>query len=202
MSNIYPLLPRLTVNGAFIDEFLAAPAPCFALGLVEERQRTCGFLAIRPNETIPPSVTVAGFRFGHSLMGTSRYMVVHFAFEFYGFARYNVLVRPDNLIVRTVLSTMVESGDYFFFAIDANGSATAFNAEIGHGGHRDMAGLQRNLPRILRAETTDSQYQEALAQFRANPKPPGALLNWVCQDDIRYLDLTTDRLELTPASSP
>jgi len=202
MSNIYPLLPRLTVNSAFIDEFLAAPSPCCALGLVEVRQRLCGFLAIRPNETLPPNITAAGFRFGHSLLGTSRYLVVHFAFEFYGFARYNVLVRPDNLIVRTVLSTMVESGDYFFFAIDANGSATAFNAEIGHGGHRDMAGLRRNLPRILRAETTDSQYQEALAQFRANPKPPGALLNWVCRDDIRYLDLTTDRLELTPASSP
>lgn len=202
MSNIYPLLPRLTINGAFMDEFLAAPTPCCALGLVEVRQRLCGFLAIRPNETLPPNITDAGFRFGHSLLGTSRYLVVHFAFEFYGFARYNVLVRPDNRIVRTVLSTMVESGDYFFFAIDANGSATAFNAEIGHGGHRDMAGLQRNLPRILRAETTDSQYQEALAPFRAHPKPPGTLLNGVCRDDIRYLDLTTDRLELTPASSP
>ena len=52
MSNVYPLLPRLTVNGAFIDEFLAAPAPCCALGLVEERKRTCGFLAIRTNEII------------------------------------------------------------------------------------------------------------------------------------------------------
>ena len=202
MSNVYPLLPRLTVNSAFMDEFLAATAPCFALGLVEERQRTCGFLAIRPNETLPPNVTAAGFRFGHSLLGTSHYLVVHFAFEFYGFARYNVLIKPNNPIVHTVLTTMVESGDYFFFAIDAQGSATAFNAEIGHGRHTDMAGLQRNLPRILRAETTDIQYQEALARFRANPKPPGILLNWVCRDDIRYLDLTTDRLDMVPSSSP
>ena len=202
MSNVYPLLPRLTVKGAFMDEFLAATAPCFALGLVEERQRTCGFLAIRPNETIPANVTAAGFRFGHSLLGTSHYLVVHFAFEFYGFARYNVLVKPNNPTVHTVLTMMVESGDYFFFAIDAHGSATAFNAEIGHGRHTDMAGLQRNLPRILRAETTDIQYQEALARFRANPKPPGILLNWVCRDDIRYLDLRTDRLEMVPSSSP
>jgi hypothetical protein len=202
MSNIYPLLPRLTVNGAFMDEFLAAPAPCFALGLVEERRRTCGFLAIRPDETIPPNITAEGFRFGHSLLGTSHYMVVHFAFEFYGFARYNVLVKPNNPIVQTVLSTMVQSGDYFFFAIDANGSATAFNAEIGHGSHSDMAGLQRNLPRILRAETSDIQYQEALEQFRANPRPTGTLLNWVCRDDVRYLDLTTERLEMVPSPPP
>jgi hypothetical protein len=40
MSNISPLLPRLTVNSRFIDEFLAAEAPCCALGLVEERKQT------------------------------------------------------------------------------------------------------------------------------------------------------------------
>jgi hypothetical protein len=170
------------------------------LGLVEKRQQPCGFLAIRPNETIPPNITDAGFRFGHSLLGTSQYLVVHFAFEFYGFARYNVLVKPNNLIVQTVLITMVESGEYFFFAINTNGSVTAFSANRGHGSHTDMAGLKRNLPRILRAEPTDGHYQEALARFRANPQPPGKLLNWVCQDNIQYLDLTTDRLEMTPAA--
>lgn len=40
MSNVYPLLPRLTVNGAFMAEFLAAPGPCCALGLVEAHRRT------------------------------------------------------------------------------------------------------------------------------------------------------------------
>jgi hypothetical protein len=199
MSNVYPLLPRLTVNGAFIDEFLAAPVPCFALGLVEVQRRTCGFLAIHPNEIIPPTVTRAGFRFGHSLIGTSHYMVVHFAFEFYDFARYNALVRPDNPIVRTVLSKMVKSGDYFFFALDVNGSATAFNADIGHGGGSDMVGLKHHLPRILRAETTEAQYHDALMRFRANPEPSGTLLNWVCRDDERYLDLTADRLEMVPS---
>ena len=48
MSNIYHLLPRLIVNSRFIDEFISAQAPCFALGLVEERKQTCGFLALRP----------------------------------------------------------------------------------------------------------------------------------------------------------
>lgn len=199
MNKICPLLPRLTINRAFIDEFLAAPAPCVALGLVEVRRRTRGFLAIHPNETLPPSVTDAGFRFGHSLRGTSHYLVVHFAFEFYDFARYNALVKPNSPIVRRVLSQMVESGEYFFFAIDANGSTTAFNADLGHGSRTDLAGLRHNLPRILRAETTEAQYHDALTQFRANPDPSGTLLNWVCRDDERYLDLTTDRLEMVPS---
>jgi hypothetical protein len=201
MSNVYPLLPRLTVNGAFIDEFLAAPAPCCALGLVEERKRTCGFLAIRTNEIIPPNVTRTGFNFGHSLLGTSRYLVVHFAFEFYGFGRYHVLVQPNNPIVRNVLTTMVEGGAHFFFAVSANGTATAFGGDSGRSGQGEMAALRRNLPRILCSEASDAQYQEALASFRANPQPPGKLLNWVCRDNAEYLDLSTDRLELSPAES-
>lgn len=36
MSNIYPLRPRLTVNGRFMTDFIAAEAPCFALGLVDD----------------------------------------------------------------------------------------------------------------------------------------------------------------------
>jgi hypothetical protein len=202
MSNEVPRSPRLTVNGAFMNEFLAAPGPCFALGFVEVQQRTCGFLAIRPDALLPPAVTAAGFRFGHSLQGTSRYTVVHFAFAFYGFACYNVLVRPDHPTVRTVLTRMAESGEFFFFALDTKGSVKAFNIDIGRGRDTDLAGLKGNLPRILRAKTTEAQYQEALTLFRAKPEPPGFLLPWVCRDDEQYLDLTTDRLEMTPVGSP
>ncbi|HOW62822.1 MAG TPA: hypothetical protein PLJ20_09635 [Candidatus Contendobacter sp.] len=173
--------------------------PCGALGLVEVQRRTCGFLAIRPDAILPPTVTAAGFRFGHALLGTSQYTVVHFAFEFYDFARYHLLVRPDHPIVRTVLTRMVDSGEFFFFALDGNGTATTFNADIGRGRDADMAGLRRNLPRIRRAHATEAQYQDALARFRAKPDPPGTLLHWVCRDDERSLDLTVDRLEMTPA---
>ena len=38
MSNVHRLLPRLTVNRQFMGDFIAAGTPCFALGLVEERQ--------------------------------------------------------------------------------------------------------------------------------------------------------------------
>jgi hypothetical protein len=195
MAEVYPLLPRLTVNRHFMREFIAAETPCFALGMVEEHQRPCGFLAIRPDEVIPPDVTDAGFRFGHSLFGNADFAVVHFAFEFYNFKTYNVLVNPNNPVVQTVLTTMVESGDYFFFALSATGSATAFRSAIGQ---RDMAGLQDNLPRIQYRTTTEAQYQKAVAAFAKNPQPPGVLLQWVCRDRLDYLDLSTDRLDLTP----
>ena len=38
--------------------------------------------------------------------------------EFYGFETYNMLVNPNNRLVKKVLMRMVESGDYFFFAFD------------------------------------------------------------------------------------
>ena len=37
MSKVYSLLPKLTVNEQFINEFISAQAPCFALGLVADR---------------------------------------------------------------------------------------------------------------------------------------------------------------------
>jgi hypothetical protein len=195
MSNIHPLRPRLTVNRQFLSDFLAAETPCFALGLVEERRRQCGFMALRLDEPLPPQISDAGFRFGHSLYGSADFETVHFAFQFYGFKTYNVLVNPNNPIVQAVLATMVESGDYFFFAV-SDGSATAFRSEIGQA---DLAGLKTNFPRIRRSATTDAQYRRAVASFGKNPDPPGAMLHWVCRDRDDYLDLTTDRFELTPA---
>jgi hypothetical protein len=196
MRKVHPLLPKLTVNGPFIREFISADIPCFALGVVEERKRQCGFLALRPDKVIPPAISNAGFRFGHTLLGNADFEVVHFAFEFYGFETYNVLVNPNNPLVQTVLTMMVESGDYFFFALNSNGSATAFRSAIGQD---DLAGLKTNLSRIQHSRTTDTQYRKAVSFFEKNPEPAGALLHWVCRDNVAYLDLTKDRLELTPA---
>ena len=50
VSNICWFLPKLTVNGQFMRDFMAEESPCFALGLVEERKQPCGFLALRPAE--------------------------------------------------------------------------------------------------------------------------------------------------------
>ena len=76
MSNVYPFLPKLTMNGQFIRDFIAAESPCFALGLVEERKQQCGFLALRPDEVIPPEISAVGFNFGHALLGTAEFEVI------------------------------------------------------------------------------------------------------------------------------
>jgi hypothetical protein len=79
---------------------------------------------VRPKKSRPsrrdPVVTSAGFSFGHRLFGNAAFEVVQFSFHFYGFKTYNVLVNPNNPIVQTVLTTMIESGDYFFFALGAD----------------------------------------------------------------------------------
>lgn len=100
MGTGHDLRPALTVNRLFMQEFIEAEPPCFALGLVEERKRQCGFLALRPDEVIPADVTAQGFNFGHSLLGSATFEVVHFAFEFSGFKTYNVLLNPNNPLVQ------------------------------------------------------------------------------------------------------
>lgn len=190
------MLPTLTVNGTFMREFVSAEAPCFALGMVEERKRQFGFLALRPDKAIPPEVSSGGFRFGHTLLGNESFEVVQLVFGFYGFATYNALVNPNNPLARAVLTSMVESGDYFFFAANSTGSATAFRSDIGQG---SLTALKSHLSRIRHSQTTEAQYEKAVASFTRNPEPAGTLLHWVCQNDAGYLNLSEDRLELTLA---
>ena len=196
MSNINRLLPKLTVNRPFISEFMVAEVPCFALGMVEETNRQCGLLALRPDEVIPSEISDGGFNFGHSLFGSAAFEVIHFAFEFYDFRTYNVLVNPNNPLVQAVLAKMIDGGDYFFFAFNPSGGVTTFRAEVGQ---EVLAHLKANLSRIKHSTTTDRQYRQALARFAENPEPEGILLDWVCQNHVEYLDLTKDSLELTPA---
>ena len=196
MSEVHPSLPPLGVNRRFMSDFVSAATPCFALGIVEERERPSGFMGLRPDEEIPPDISGAGFRFGHRLLGTAEHEVIQFSFHFYGFKTYNVLVTPNNPLVRVVLTMMVESGDYFFFALNSDGGLTAFRSELGEA---NLAGLTTNLPRIRRSATTDVQYRRAVSSFRKNPDPPGVLLDWVCRDHLEHLNVTKDYLELTPA---
>src|SRR5450631_1522685 len=111
-----------------MGEFLAPDAPCFALGMVEERKRRCGFLALRPEEAIPLDVSGAGFSFGHCLFGNATFEVIQFSFHFYGFKTYNVLVNSNNPIVQTVLTTMIDVRDCI-----KGGGATIQISEVGLG---------------------------------------------------------------------
>ena len=188
-------LPTLIVNKLFMAEFIHAAPPCFGLGLMEEEGQEIGFLAMRPDQTIPQEVTAGGFNLGHSLVGTSEYVLIQFVFEFYDFGRYYTLINPNNPLVQKVLSTMVESGDYFFLAINPDNSVTTFRASARHG---DLAGLTANFPQIQSATTTDEQYRSGLAAFSKKPSPSGTLMNWVCRDNMDYLDLRVHRFELKP----
>jgi hypothetical protein len=93
-----------------------------------------------------------------NLAGTTEFEVIQFVFQFYGFETYNMLVNPNNRLVKKVLIRMVESGDYFFFAISPNQSVTAFRSEIGQ---KNLAGLSTNLRQIQGSTTTDAQYQRS-----------------------------------------
>ena len=59
-------MPKLTVNGQFMRDFMAEESPCFALGLVEERKQPYGFLALRPTAVISPEISGLGINFGHA----------------------------------------------------------------------------------------------------------------------------------------
>ena len=91
-DKIHHFLPRLTVNKLLIHELMAAESPCFALGYVEEGGSQSGFIALKPESSIPNQVTHQGMKLGHSVRGTDEGKVLHFAFEFYGHATYHGLV--------------------------------------------------------------------------------------------------------------
>jgi hypothetical protein len=165
--------------------------------MIEERQQKLGLLALRPGEVISHEVMEPGFNFGHSLLGNDHCEIVHFAFQFYGFGTYNVLLNPNNPLVQAVLNTMIDSGEYFFLAIMPDQGVTAFRSEIGQ---ENLTGLKDNLARIRNSTTNDMQYQQALRLFQKRPFPSGRLLTWVCRDNVAYLDLTTNRLEMMPAA--
>jgi len=188
-------LPKLVVNKLFIQNIFNAEAPCISLGLMEVEQKECGFIALRPDINIPSNVTQTGFNLGHCLLGTDEIVVCQFAFEFYGFQTYEVLINPNNTPVQTVLRSMVENKDYFFFVINPDQSVITFRSEIGED---DLVGLKTNMPQIQRATTTESQYHKVLTRFKANSDHAAGLLNWVAYDNMEFLDLSKNRLELNP----
>lgn len=197
MTNVYRLLPKLTLNRQFVEDFIAQEAPCFALGMVEERKQLFAGLALRLDLPIPPEISARGFNLGHCVLGTARFEVLHFAFEFYGFETYNVLLNPNNPVVQAVVGSMIDRGGYFILAMGPQGDATAFRADVGQG---ELSGLKENMQQIRRSATTDAEYDTALAQFRRRPYPPGRILEWVCRDNIACLNASLDPLELSPAS--
>jgi hypothetical protein len=199
MTNIYSLVPKLTLNSRFVQDFLDASEPCCSVGVIEDRQQVLPLLALRPGVTLPNHITARGFEFGHSVLGDNDYEIVQFAFEFHGFATYHVLLNPNDPAVCEILRRMVEQRSYFIIAIDPDQLVTTFRADVGEA---TLAGLINHLPRLMRSTTSGACYNKVLAQFRRRPEPPGHVLEWVCHGDLSYLDLTKDRMELTPTPMP
>lgn len=196
MGSFHTMLPRLTMNRQFVEDFLSADVLCFAMGVIEERRLPCGFLALRTAETIPSDITNGGFNFSHSVFGTAKFEVVHFAFEFYNFQTFNALVNPNNLLAQTVLRMIVESGEYFFFAISPSLAVTAFKTEI----HQDnLSGKKANLYRINGPKTADRQYARAIASFIENPQPAKTMLNWVA---LPFFSFSTVSFKTRTSLSP
>lgn len=198
MNNVSPFLPKLALNRQFVYDLMDADVPCCALGMIEVRKQKLGLLAIRPSVPIPAGASSDGFELGHSLLGGTDYEVIHFAFEFPGVATYNVLINPGSPLVKTVIGSLIEHGDYFILVIQPDDGVTVFRAG---GNQNDLSGLRDNLSRTLASSTTPAQYDRTLQFFKKKPYPPGQLLNWACRDDVSYLDLAKDRLELNPSAT-
>src|SRR5260370_19028801 len=80
--------------------------------------------------------------------------------EFYGFATFHVLLNPNNPMVQTVVTSMIENGAPFIFAVDADERVTAFRADVGRS---MLAGLSGKLPPLFPSATWWTQYSDTLA---------------------------------------
>lgn len=191
--------PTLHANGHLIKDFMAATRPCCALGILGDGNRSTPFVALRPGEPILPQPASSPLHHGHALLGAPQSEVLQFGFTFFERSTFHVLVNPNNGIVRSVLSHIIERSHYFVFAADLDENLTAFRADIRPAGLARFSFYQR---RARSSATTADQYDEVLAQFRRNPAPPGAVLEWVCRENVEYLDFTRNRLSVSPGVAP
>ena len=193
MSNITKLPVPLTFNKRFLRAFIDAEAPCAALGLVEEAGQTRGFVAARTNESLPDHTAQAGFDFGSELLGTDRYQLIHFILHFQGFQTYDILLNPNNPLVRTVVEVMRETEQYFFFMFN-EGELVAFQESMGQQ-NLDWFSSYGNV--VHTATTTPEEYERGLQGITKSDRfLHGKLLDWVCRNDVSFLDLQEDRLEV------
>ena len=196
MSKLSPLVHKLTLNGEFVEDFLAQKPLSFALGMLEYRKRRFAVLALRPLTSIPADIAVSGFKLGHSLLAEADCEVIHFAFDFAVFGAYDVLPNPQDPSVRAVVGSMLKQGLYFILTMGPADVVTVFREGFNQ---QDLVALKSNMRRIRRSSTTEMQYAQVLSQFRLRPDPPGSILDWVCRDKPAYLDPTQIPIELSSA---
>ena len=62
-------LPKLIVDGEFMRDFMMKESPCFALGLVEEREQAVRLFSIATGSSDPARISGLGFNFGYACSG-------------------------------------------------------------------------------------------------------------------------------------
>ena len=82
-------------------------------------------------------------------------------------------------------------------APSSTGRATAFRSEMGQD---VLFYVKAHLPCLRHSTTAETQYDLTCLAFVSNPMLPGTLLHWACRDNLAFLDLSADRLELNPVS--
>ena len=196
MTKLSPLVHKFTLNGEFVEDFLAQKPLSFALGMLKYRKRRFAVLALRTLTSVPADIAASGFKLGHSLLAEADCEVIQFAFDFAAFGAYDVLLNPQDPSVRAVVGSMLKQGLYFILTMDPADAVTVFREGFNQ---QDLIALKSNMRRIRRSSTTEMQYAKVLSQFRLRPDPPGSILDWVCRDNPAYLDPTQFPLELSSA---
>ena len=90
---------------------------------------------------------------------------------------------------------MLDTQDYFFFAINPDQTVTAFRSQFEV---LDLAGLRTNQEQFSEGRCSSEQYESAVKTFTKNPDPPRTVMNWECRNNWDYLDLKKYPLDLNP----
>ena len=193
-GNILKFLPDLTFNGCFVDSFALGKGPnSLTLGVVEERKKEIGFIAIRPLENIPENVWAQGFNLGQRLIEEGDIQLIHFVLSFYRYHDFHIVLNPNNKIIRHVLNLMRESLAYFFFVFEGN-SMSAFRGSIDHGDN--WFDNENNLEKINNATTTDCDYEMTLKIFKDENMLGGTLLSWIYRENLEFINLSNNRVKI------
>lgn len=185
-------LPPLRLHRELVDAVLDAEASALALGAIEEGDVRGGMFALLLDGPLP--LSTSGFRLGIGMASINGALVLHQVFEFYGFARYECVLRPTAPIVRQCLGRMLDASAMHILTFNPQGAVSVFKSE---GEEFENLGLRHLWPAIAEAETSARDYERAAEAF-ARTTLKSTVLNWIARDARQRFDLSTDFVSLRP----
>ncbi len=182
----------LVLNEKFMHEFTAAEPPCFGMGYLEINGEVNGFFALRPVQSINPA-DCYDTRFDHSQIQKAHNTISALTFEF-GASEdsYDVLLNPESPVIHAVLETMIRTQRSVMLLFNGNAIASS---------HMKLAGNNLNvIKKILEAQQgitcSEETYDEIHQILSGDRGVHNILMQWVCRNDMTYLDLSTHRYPL------